>query len=206
MIKLDTTYDDYVITDDPDYPGGKALDADSPDAQNGTPYKADWMNDINGFFQALVVDAYGEFRVSGQPERVGASDLLNALKVIIGRMIGGNQTPAELYAADRGNGAIGDITPVVPAIAQRVRNLYPNGIAYNDIMSIGRYYCPKLDRTINLGEENPVPYPITAVDFYAGPAREEFGRLITDYYSVIHDLYLGTVNPLLKQAYEDKYR
>jgi hypothetical protein len=212
MIKLDEAYDYYVITDDPAYPGGKAVDADVDDAENGTPYKADWMNDIEGFFQAVIVDAYGEFRVSGNPERVGASDLLNAFKTIIRRMIGeGKQSLSPEYSvygnSSGGSMGIGVIEPVRPTVSQRVRELYPNGVTYKDIMSIGQNYYPKLDGNINLGVKNPIPNPITTADFYQKLVYvNQYGQLVTEYYSVVHDLYLGTINPIVQQANDDKYR
>jgi hypothetical protein len=87
MIKIDEGYTDYYIGDDSAYPGGKAVDTSAGDTEDGTPYKADWMNDVGGFFQAAIVDALGKFTVSGAPDKVGRSDVLNALKIIIHRLI-----------------------------------------------------------------------------------------------------------------------
>jgi hypothetical protein len=47
---------------------------------DGTPWRALLFNDKTGFFQALIVEAFGEFTVSGTPDKVGSSDLLAAVK------------------------------------------------------------------------------------------------------------------------------
>lgn len=83
MIKIDKSYDDYFISGDSGYPGGKAKDASSESGVDGTKWAADWFNTILGFFQALIVEALGQFTISGNPDRVGQSDLLNAVKKII---------------------------------------------------------------------------------------------------------------------------
>jgi hypothetical protein len=85
MIRIDKKYDEdgNFISDDSGYPGGKAKDSADQEAIDGTPFKADFFNTIFGFFQALIVEAQGSFKVSGQPDKVGNSDLLNAVKKII---------------------------------------------------------------------------------------------------------------------------
>jgi hypothetical protein len=96
MIKIDARYTDYFDNTDPLYPGGKAVDTSNGDAEDGTPYKADWMNDIDGFHQATIIEANGAFIVSGLPDRVGASDILNALKIIMNRRIGIEMTAGKI--------------------------------------------------------------------------------------------------------------
>jgi hypothetical protein len=86
MIRIDHTYDDYVILDDPDYPGGKAKDTSTDDGIDGTKWAAAWFNSILGFFQAAIVEALGSFTVSGEPDKVGNSEILSALKIISTRM------------------------------------------------------------------------------------------------------------------------
>jgi len=83
MIRINAQYTDYFDNTDPTYPGGKAVDTTNGESEDGTPYKADWMNDVNGFHQAAIKEALGTFQVSGMPDRVGASDILNALKTIM---------------------------------------------------------------------------------------------------------------------------
>jgi hypothetical protein len=83
MIRIDKSYDDYFISGATGYPGGKAKDATSESGVDGTKWAAAWFNTIAGFFQALIVEALGQFTVSGTPDRVGQSDLLNAVKKII---------------------------------------------------------------------------------------------------------------------------
>jgi hypothetical protein len=98
MIKIDAKYTDYFDNSDPHYPGGKAVDTTSGDSEDGTPYKADWMNDANGFHQAAVADAHGTFQVSGVPDMVGASDVLDALKIIMSRRIENEVTAQKVLA------------------------------------------------------------------------------------------------------------
>ena len=89
MILLDQNYSDFIIWGSPDYPGGKAYDASNPDSIDGTPYLAAWMNDINGFFQALILEAHGNMGViSGKPDTALDSDRLRALFTVIENIFG----------------------------------------------------------------------------------------------------------------------
>ncbi len=83
MIKLDGSYSDYTQSDDPKYPGGKAVDASSVELFDGTPLLASWMNDVQGARQALVIEAFGDISsISGAPDNVDDSDVLKAIKRI----------------------------------------------------------------------------------------------------------------------------
>src|SRR5690554_5991157 len=73
-------------TDDTDptgYPHGKARNANSPNDGNGFPLESQWVNDLFGFFQALVGAA--GITPSGNPEKADASDCLDALNAIYRR-------------------------------------------------------------------------------------------------------------------------
>lgn len=84
MIKIDSTYSNYYDDTDPAYPAGKAVDAATDEGIDGTPYKADWMNDIIGAFQAAWVNAFGSIAgISGVPDSVAASDFVKALQKTI---------------------------------------------------------------------------------------------------------------------------
>jgi hypothetical protein len=98
MIRINAQYTDYFDNTDPAYPGGKAVDTTTGDSEDGTPVKAEWFNDIIGFFQAAIVDALGAFQVSGTPDRVGNSDILNALKTIISGRITNEMTAQRVLA------------------------------------------------------------------------------------------------------------
>jgi hypothetical protein len=98
MIKIDEKYTDYFDDTDQHYPGGKAVDTSSGDAEDGTPYKADWMNDVNGFHQAAIVEAFGSFQASGTPDHVGDSDILDALKIIMRRLIDSKVTAQKVIS------------------------------------------------------------------------------------------------------------
>jgi len=96
MIFLDRDYSDFIIWGHPDYPGGKAYDASNPDSIDGTPYKEDWMNDVNGFFQALIIAAFGTMDIiSGVPDTAYNSDKLKALFKIIENIFGRVPTTTE---------------------------------------------------------------------------------------------------------------
>jgi hypothetical protein len=84
MIKIDVNYTDYRDDSDPNYPGGKAIDTPSDDSIEGTPYKSDWMNDLNGFRQALFIAAFGSINgVNNIPDSVLHSDSLKAILKLI---------------------------------------------------------------------------------------------------------------------------
>ena len=81
MIKIDVNYTDYRDDADPHYPGGKAIDAPTEESIEGTPIKAAWMNDINGFRQAAFVKAFGSMSgVNNKPDSTEESDTLKALE------------------------------------------------------------------------------------------------------------------------------
>src|ERR1700753_3460764 len=62
------------------YPYGAAQNDLVEDDGTGTPYEKDLVNDVFGFQQALLAEA--SITPSGEPDAVGASDYLNALKVV----------------------------------------------------------------------------------------------------------------------------
>ncbi|MCL2093829.1 MAG: hypothetical protein FWH12_06505 [Treponema sp.] len=93
MIKLDFSYSVYVDINHPNHPGGAAINTSSDNEEDGTPIFADLVNDLRGWMEAAIVDARKSFVVSGNTERPGASDVLDALKVIIARMIDNNVSP-----------------------------------------------------------------------------------------------------------------
>ncbi|MDR2734313.1 MAG: hypothetical protein LBC99_06650, partial [Spirochaetota bacterium] len=97
MIKIGGDYTDY-FEEDSAYPGGKAIDAKDAGGVEGTPIKADWMNDINGFFQALIMEAYHEFNVSGYPDNADDSERLCALLEILK-----NRIDAHTHTGGTGN-------------------------------------------------------------------------------------------------------
>lgn len=77
MINLNGLFPTRSTAPDADYPTGGAQDISAPGAGDGTPWIASIYNDINGFHQALVAAA--GITVSGSPETVQASQLLEAL-------------------------------------------------------------------------------------------------------------------------------
>ena len=87
MIKIDQNYTDYRDDTDPKYPGGKAINATTAESTDGTPLLADWMNDINGAFQAIFIEAFGDInKVSGKPDNAEESDVLKAIKKLLPKL------------------------------------------------------------------------------------------------------------------------
>lgn len=68
------------LSDPTGYPLGKARNITVPTDGTGTPLESKWVNDVFGFFQALLDDAGAA--PSNTPEKVGASQYLDAIKGI----------------------------------------------------------------------------------------------------------------------------
>jgi len=98
MIRLNHSYSPFVNTSDPNHPGGAAIDTTTEDEEDGTPIYARLVNDIRGWMEAAIVDARGSFIITEQPDRPGASDVLNSLKIIINRLIDLNVSPQMVLA------------------------------------------------------------------------------------------------------------
>jgi len=82
MFKIDRNYTQYRDDTDPNYPGGKAIDAPFGDSIEGTQFDERFFNQVFGFFQAVIIDAFGSLQISGKPDSARASDVLDALKTI----------------------------------------------------------------------------------------------------------------------------
>ncbi|AKO60925.1 tail fiber protein [Pseudoalteromonas phage H101] len=74
-------YPSRVIDGDGAYPYGKALNVQNGVEGTGTPLEAEWLNDIWGSQQALLADV--GIAPNGQPDSVGNSQYLDALKKLI---------------------------------------------------------------------------------------------------------------------------
>jgi hypothetical protein len=70
-------------TGDAGYPLGKARNSGAYQDGTGTPLHKAWVNDVWGLLQSLLADA--EITASGDPDQVGASQYLEAIKLIAGR-------------------------------------------------------------------------------------------------------------------------
>jgi hypothetical protein len=93
MIRLNFSYSVYVDINDPNHPGGAAIDTSDDESEDGTPIYARLINDMRGWREAAIVEARGSFTVNGIPDRPGASDTLDALKIIMARIVDSNVTP-----------------------------------------------------------------------------------------------------------------
>lgn len=104
--KIDTT--------DPAYPYGKAQDILAPGDGKGTPRLAFLINDIFGFQQAMLKEASPEIVPSGTPDKVGASQYLEALINII---------------VQNGGGSVPDATTTVKGILELINQTEMNANA-----------------------------------------------------------------------------
>jgi hypothetical protein len=152
MIRINVSYTDYFDNTDPAYPGGKAIDTSNGESEDGTPVKAAWFNDIIGFFQAAIVDAHGNFQVSGVPDRVGASDILNALKMIMSARITNEVTAQKVLALlltvdGAGSGLDADLFGGLPP-------------EYYKAASSAGFFVKLIS-----GEETVIPWPEFGIDY-----------------------------------------
>jgi hypothetical protein len=121
MIRIDKqTYTPYCDEDDPAYPGGKAVPAPTGNSIAGTPWRATLFNQIIGFFQAAIVEALGSFTISGEPDKVGQSEVLSALNILSARIADQEITPElilnRLKTVDgTGSGLDADLLAGLPA-------------------------------------------------------------------------------------------
>lgn len=100
-INLTQKYPQQVDASTPEYPLGKARNVTSIDDNNATPLDEAWMNDHFGFQQALLAEV--GIVPSGEPDRVGASDYLEAIKTLVT-----NNQPHMGSVSVRKWGAVGD--------------------------------------------------------------------------------------------------
>ena len=81
MQQYKDNYSDYYNATDTGYPFGKAVDCSSPESIDGTPIKASLVNDVIGMMQAIFLGGMGSSALpTGNPEKVGASDVWNAIQ------------------------------------------------------------------------------------------------------------------------------
>lgn len=76
-IRPEDTYPGQTVPADADYPHGSARNITVSGDGTGTPLERTWLNDVWGFLQALLDGA--SITPSGTPDKVGASDYLDAL-------------------------------------------------------------------------------------------------------------------------------
>ena len=75
-----------------DYPHGSAKNETTPGADDGTPYTADFRNDLWGFFQRLLEEA--GITPNGDPDTVTDSQYWNGLQAEINK-----QTPRPAWTS-----------------------------------------------------------------------------------------------------------
>ncbi|ACG60385.1 gp63 tail-fiber protein [Iodobacter phage PhiPLPE] len=82
MLKIYEAYAPRANPPDANYPLGSVKNVTVPGAKDGTPLDNKWGNNTEGFYQALLADA--GIVANGQVEKVGASQLLDAVKATKG--------------------------------------------------------------------------------------------------------------------------
>jgi len=106
-IKLQDEYPGQVLTGVGGWPHGKPKNQSSAGSGDGTPLEATWTSDLHGFLQALL-DAAG-LSPDGSPDKVGASQYLDAIKAIFPANTGGTFSPdSELEIGGQGFRVSGD--------------------------------------------------------------------------------------------------
>lgn len=85
-------------TADAGYPEGKARNATTLNDGTGFPIERDWINDLLGAKQALISEA--GLAPSGEPDKVGASQELDALQELFAGRTATAISLADLEAAD----------------------------------------------------------------------------------------------------------
>ena len=100
-INPETQYPGRVTPSTPEYPYGAARNTTTTGDGTGTPWEAALVNDIFGFQQALL--SAGLVVPSGSPDEVGASQYLEALRKITGKLTDGKKYQF-LAAAIRNSG------------------------------------------------------------------------------------------------------
>lgn len=78
-----------VITDDAGYTYGKALNIIGEQEGTGTPLRAEWVNDIWGYLQALLSEA--GVTPNGNPDSITDSQYLKSTKIVIYKVIWGDR-------------------------------------------------------------------------------------------------------------------
>jgi len=106
MLNYASKYPTQTTAPDANYPLGGAQNVTSPGDGTGTPWDEELINDIIGFFQALITET--GVIVSGNAETAVASDLWDALKLIYSYLNANklieNDTSASPGSAEIGNG------------------------------------------------------------------------------------------------------
>lgn len=100
------------------YPYGAARDVVVPGDNLGTPYDAHVLNDIFGFFQAMLAAA--NVSPSGVPDAVGASQYLESIVKIAAAVTGGEitvstESPSGVPTDGDQWLMIGEVDPIIPA-------------------------------------------------------------------------------------------
>ncbi len=79
-IKINTTYSGRTDNTDPNYPYGKGRNVVGGVAGTGTPFEAQWYNNLEGFLQGLLLEA--GITPDGQVDNANSSQLVEAVKGI----------------------------------------------------------------------------------------------------------------------------
>jgi len=99
MINLETTYTPNVNAADANYNYGSFRNDSNGAATDGTPLEQAFFNDINGFFQSIVVEA--GVVPNNSPDTATNSQIKTALKTIIANSIGSNVPQATTAVAGK---------------------------------------------------------------------------------------------------------
>ena len=80
MLKLNRNYSDYTNLTDVNYPEGKAVNASTSESYDGTPFLAEFMNDVNAAHIVMYEKAYGSRDgINGKADTQKASQFADAV-------------------------------------------------------------------------------------------------------------------------------
>ena len=104
-INPETLYPGKIAPSSPEYPYGEARNITVPGDGKGTPWEAALVNDVFGFQQAML--SASEIVPSGNPDKVGASQYLDALRAVASsRATASFDTVANMIAATPLDGSV----------------------------------------------------------------------------------------------------
>lgn len=112
-IKINTTYSGRTDNTDPNYPYGKGRNVVGGVEGTGTPFEAQWYNNLEGFLQGLLLEA--GITPDGQVDNANSSQLVEAVKGIARE--GVDVLRQDLANPDKGAGMVARGVVAVDSIA-----------------------------------------------------------------------------------------
>lgn len=153
-INPETQYPGKIAPSTPDYPYGAARNITVPGDGTGTPWEAALVNDLFGFQQALLSAA--ALVPSGSPDKVGASQYLNALLKLTGASFISFSALASATHLKDGDRAIvtGEAVTVYEITSTATSNAVAGGLFAKAVPLNGKYACSSVQNLEALTDPN----------------------------------------------------